>query len=193
VVIARQSWQSDPEARAVTAAAGDPAAITVVSTPLTGEGRAPPVEPPPALGEPPAVVTSPAPAPVAAKKPSGPTAPAPASALAAGPAPIVPSSAAPTARPNTPDKAAQEAAGPAASVGVASTDGYLSLDSAPWAEVYLGNQLLGNTPLLRVALPPGKHELTLKNPELQRSTTYVVEVQAGGNLSRFVGWEQEGR
>jgi len=48
-----------------------------------------------------------------------------------------------------------------------------------WAEVYLGNKLLGTTPG-RFTLPAGKHTLTIKpfgtgNPE-QRS----VEVAPGG-------------
>jgi eukaryotic-like serine/threonine-protein kinase len=89
-------------------------------------------------------------------------------------------------------KPAEVLAEPAASLP-SSVQGYLSLDSAPWAEVYLGSKLLGSTPLLRVAIAPGKYELTLKNPELNRSTTYVVEVKAGSTVSRFVGWEQEGR
>jgi serine/threonine protein kinase len=99
-----------------------------------------------------------------------------------------------TALPIPPRKAADVSLEPApAAPAPTATDGYLSLDSAPWAEVYLGSKLLGSTPLLHVALAPGKHELTLKNPELHRMTTYVVEVKAGSSVSRFVGWEKEGR
>jgi serine/threonine-protein kinase len=69
--------------------------------------------------------------------------------------------------------------------------GYLSFDSMPWSEVYLGNMLLGTTPLIRVSLPPGRHVLTLKNPEVGTSTSYVVEIASGKSVSRFVGWEKE--
>jgi eukaryotic-like serine/threonine-protein kinase len=69
--------------------------------------------------------------------------------------------------------------------------GYLSFDSMPWSEVYLGNKHLGTTPLIRVALPPGRHVLTLKNPEVGTSTSYVVEIAPGKSVSRFVGWEKE--
>jgi serine/threonine protein kinase len=69
--------------------------------------------------------------------------------------------------------------------------GYLSFDSMPWSEVYLGNKLLGTTPLIRVSLPPGRHVLTLKNPEVGTSTSYVVEIASGKSVSRFVGWEKE--
>jgi serine/threonine-protein kinase len=67
--------------------------------------------------------------------------------------------------------------------------GYLSLDSAPWSDVFLGTDRLGTTPLIRVPLPPGKYLLTLRNPELGASTSYAVEIQAGKTVSRLVGWE----
>jgi serine/threonine-protein kinase len=66
----------------------------------------------------------------------------------------------------------------------------LSLDSSPWSDVFLGGRRLGTTPLIRVPLPPGKHLLTLRNPELGASTSYAVEIQSGKTLSRLVGWEQ---
>jgi serine/threonine-protein kinase len=69
--------------------------------------------------------------------------------------------------------------------------GFLSLDSAPWSNVSLGERALGSTPLIKVPLPPGRHTLTLKNPELGTSTSYVVEIRAGAVLSRFVGWDKE--
>jgi serine/threonine protein kinase len=69
--------------------------------------------------------------------------------------------------------------------------GYLSLDSSPWAEVFLAGELLGSTPLQRVPLPPGKHVLALKNPELHTSASYVVEIKPGQTVSRFVGWGKE--
>jgi len=67
--------------------------------------------------------------------------------------------------------------------------GYLSLDSAPWSDVFLGTDRLGTTPLIRVPLPPGKYLLTLRNPELGVSTSYAVEIHAGKTVSRLVGWE----
>jgi len=66
--------------------------------------------------------------------------------------------------------------------------GYLSLDSAPWANVSTGGRSLGTTPLVRVSLPPGRHVLKLENPELGRSTSYTVEITSGQGISRFVGW-----
>jgi hypothetical protein len=71
----------------------------------------------------------------------------------------------------------------------ASASGYLSLDSAPWSNVLLAGKLLGTTPLVRLPLPPGKYVLTLQNPELGKSTTYVVEIKSGATVKRMVGWE----
>jgi serine/threonine protein kinase len=69
--------------------------------------------------------------------------------------------------------------------------GYLSLDSAPWSDVFLGAERLGTTPLIRLPLAPGKYLLTLRNPELGTSTSYAVEIQAGKTVSRLVGWEHK--
>jgi serine/threonine-protein kinase len=69
--------------------------------------------------------------------------------------------------------------------------GYLSLDSAPWANVSMAGRSLGTTPLVRVALPPGHYVLKLENPEIGRSTSYTVDIQPGRNTSRFVGWGSE--
>jgi serine/threonine-protein kinase len=68
--------------------------------------------------------------------------------------------------------------------------GLLSFDSDPWAKVFLDSKELGTTPLRQVSLPPGRHVLTLRNPELGISTTYVVNVPPGGKVSRFVGWSK---
>lgn len=69
--------------------------------------------------------------------------------------------------------------------------GTLTFDSAPWSNVYLNGRLLGATPLIGVRLPVGTHALELRSPETQRKTTYVVEIKADQNISRFVGWESE--
>jgi serine/threonine-protein kinase len=68
--------------------------------------------------------------------------------------------------------------------------GYLSLDSEPWANVSLNGKQLGSTPLVRIPLPPGKHVLTLTNPELGISTSYAVDIKSGALLSRLVGWRK---
>ncbi|MEN9581274.1 MAG: hypothetical protein RJA70_4283 [Pseudomonadota bacterium] len=80
---------------------------------------------------------------------------------------------------------------PPSEVGVRSVPGFLTIDSSPWSQVFLEGRLLGTTPLVKVALPPGRHVLTLKNPELASTTTYVVVIESDKALSRFVGWGDE--
>ena len=58
--------------------------------------------------------------------------------------------------------------------------GRLNLDTTPWSTVYLGTRRLGDTPLVGVALPAGKHLLTLVNPEQNLNRTVEVEISANG-------------
>jgi tRNA A-37 threonylcarbamoyl transferase component Bud32 len=79
---------------------------------------------------------------------------------------------------------------PAAEGGGVAEPGFLSLDTAPWSEVFLGPTWLGTTPIIKVPLPPGRHLLTLKNSELSASGSYVVEIKSGRTVSRLIGWAQ---
>jgi eukaryotic-like serine/threonine-protein kinase len=56
--------------------------------------------------------------------------------------------------------------------------GQLSLQTTPWTQVYFGNRLLGETPLVNVALPVGTHRLRLVNEESSISTTIEVVIEA---------------
>jgi hypothetical protein len=52
--------------------------------------------------------------------------------------------------------------------------GRLSLDTDPWTTVFLGKRALGDTPLLELTLPVGRHRLRLVNPN--ENLDSVVEV-----------------
>lgn len=67
--------------------------------------------------------------------------------------------------------------------------GRLSLETTPWAIVFLGTRRLGITPLDEVELPAGSHTLTLRNPERGIETTYRVTVAAGAVTSRRIALE----
>ncbi|QRN97397.1 protein kinase [Archangium violaceum] len=54
--------------------------------------------------------------------------------------------------------------------------GSLTLTSDQYAKVYLGNRLLGETPLFRVSLPSGKHTLKLVGPD-GKSQKVSVEIK----------------
>ena len=76
--------------------------------------------------------------------------------------------------------------------GTPAPEGHLTLDSTPWAAVYLGGTLLGQTPLVELSLPAGDHALELVNPDQGISTSYVVHIEGGKTTVRRVGLEQPG-
>ena len=97
----------------------------------------------------------------------------------------------PAPKPTVSANEANEPGSEQARVVPSAEPGYLSLDSEPWSNVFLGAKLLGTTPLMHVPLPAGKQVLTLTNPELGTSTSYVVEIKSGQALSRLVGWRKQ--
>jgi hypothetical protein len=62
--------------------------------------------------------------------------------------------------------------------------GYLSLDTTPAADVFLGEMRLGRTPLAKLALPTGTHTLTLRGPK--GTQTLKVKIDAGKTVTRTV-------
>ncbi len=56
--------------------------------------------------------------------------------------------------------------------------GFLTFDSFPWTRVSEGSRVLGTTPLVRVALAPGVHMLTLENPEQHLAHSLSVTIKA---------------
>ncbi len=67
--------------------------------------------------------------------------------------------------------------------------GFLTLDTVPWAQVSLNGRTLGSTPLVRERLPVGEHVLTLTNPEQGIRTTYRVHIEPGATTVRRLGLE----
>jgi serine/threonine-protein kinase len=115
-----------------------------------------------------------------------PPAPAPAPAVVeAKPAPV-PSPPQPPAQPQpavTPPppvvaEAAIDAGAPAARPAAVAR-GKLTLDTSPWTRVYLGKTLLGDTPLIEVAVPAGRHTLRLENEGEHVSSVVEVVIKPG--------------
>ncbi len=57
--------------------------------------------------------------------------------------------------------------------------GFLTLDTVPWTTVFLGKKKLGETPLVRVAVPAGNLELTLVNSDANLREAYLARVRSG--------------
>jgi hypothetical protein len=54
--------------------------------------------------------------------------------------------------------------------------GRANINARPWAEVWVGEQRLGETPLGNVALPIGRHEIVFRHPQFgERRETLVIK------------------
>ena len=74
------------------------------------------------------------------------------------------------------------AAGPAFRVELAPLLGTVeAIQAIPWAKVYLGNRLLGETPLTAVRLPAGEQRLRFVNEPLGIDQVKVIVVRPGDN------------
>jgi serine/threonine-protein kinase len=62
--------------------------------------------------------------------------------------------------------------------------GKLTLDTTPWTRVFLRKQRLGDTPLIDVPLPAGRHQLKLINEEKNISTIIEVEIRSGQTTAK---------
>src|SRR5207244_5943271 len=62
----------------------------------------------------------------------------------------------------------------------------LSVSSTPWTEVSIDGRAAGNTPLVRVPTPAGRHEVRLVNREKRIDRRLSVDVPAGGEAREQV-------
>ncbi len=62
--------------------------------------------------------------------------------------------------------------------------GYFSIDTYPYTKVSLDGRLLGVTPLVHAAIPPGTHTITLENTSEGVLRTTVVTVKPGETVTR---------
>lgn len=65
--------------------------------------------------------------------------------------------------------------------------GFLTLETYPWTKVTEGGRTLGNTPLVRVPLPPGTHNLKLENAEQDINKQLTVVIKSGETMSKRIG------
>jgi serine/threonine-protein kinase len=68
---------------------------------------------------------------------------------------------------------------PTVTLGQPAGQGYLQVNSRPWAEVIIDGRRVGNTPVVRIALAPGAHFVTLVSPSTGTRRTQRVQIRAG--------------
>ena len=62
--------------------------------------------------------------------------------------------------------------------------GTLHVNALPWAEVWMGSQRLGETPIGNMQVPVGPRELVFKHPELgERRTRVLVTLKEPARVS----------
>ncbi|RPH95441.1 serine/threonine protein kinase [candidate division KSB1 bacterium] len=66
------------------------------------------------------------------------------------------------------------------SITVPKEPGFLTIASTPWASIYLGDSLIGTTPLPKpLTLPAGNHNVVLLNPQIGHPVIRQVAIQPG--------------
>ncbi len=65
--------------------------------------------------------------------------------------------------------------------------GYLSIDSTPYAVITLDGKTIGETPIIRRALPVGRHKLTARLQD-GRTRKWTVDVVAGVESPTQLAW-----
>jgi serine/threonine protein kinase len=174
-------------------------AIAVIAIGLLAH-RPPPADP---AGTPPPERSAPAPPSLAATPtPAASPAPIPVPSVAptpvqvATPTPVVTPAPTPIHRPTTsrspsaPVASSEEPTSgvhPSPGAGdLAGQEGFLTLRSDPWCDVYLDGTKIGMTPLFRAPVPAGPHELTLRNDVAGARRQLSVEVAGEGELKETI-------
>jgi len=62
--------------------------------------------------------------------------------------------------------------------------GYLTLNTKPWAKVSIDGKPFGSTPLFKMKLAPGRHEVRLVNEESGVNVKRSIEIEAGRVLKQ---------
>ena len=69
---------------------------------------------------------------------------------------------------------------------VVQKNGFISIDSDPWTEVYYEGKKIGDTPLIRFEVPSGNQSIVLKNSEFGFEKTIKLDVKPEENTAQKV-------
>jgi hypothetical protein len=66
---------------------------------------------------------------------------------------------------------------------IAIPNGTVSINALPWAEVWIGGQRIGETPIANVSWPIGSHQVLLRHPQLgERKATVTIPAKGTARL-----------
>ena len=67
--------------------------------------------------------------------------------------------------------------------------GFLTIFTTPWANIYIDNKDYGDTPVFKLKLPPGKHNVHLYSPQTGIERKFEVEIKSGKTLLKKISME----
>jgi hypothetical protein len=71
-------------------------------------------------------------------------------------------------------RSVQVTAGRVTSVGLEWPTGSLAVNAVPWAEVFIGERRMGETPIGNLRVPVGVHEVVFRHPTLGERRSFVT-------------------
>ena len=75
-------------------------------------------------------------------------------------------------------RAVQVAAGQVSSIALKWPTGGLSINAVPWAQAFVDDSPVGETPIANIQVPIGQHEITFRHPQLGERRTFVTVTAA---------------
>jgi hypothetical protein len=64
----------------------------------------------------------------------------------------------------------------------------VNFNASPWAEVWIGERRIGETPLANVSVPAGQHEVVFRHPQLGEKR-HDLRVSPGGRIRLSVAMQ----
>jgi len=61
-------------------------------------------------------------------------------------------------------------------------EAFVSINSRPWANIYINGKLIKSTPIIKFSLPAGTHKIQFKNPKFNIDKTFPIELKPGEHI-----------
>lgn len=61
-------------------------------------------------------------------------------------------------------------------------EAFVSINSRPWANIYINGKLIKSTPIIKFSLPAGTHKIQFKNPKFNIDKVFPIELKPGDHI-----------